>query len=119
MYANAQRWPSFSRLLAPGQMSRNWHKQLDKQWSATASLLVSGNVVYVGRANEICSPPCKSTGSIDALKVSDGTVLWHSKIDVQNDASQLVQVQGVINGVVYVEVDGGFSSKSAGDVYAL
>jgi len=99
--------------------SLRWHKQLDKQWSGTVSLLVFGDVVYVGRANEICSPLCKTIGSVDALKVGDGTVLWHSNIDVHNDTSQSVQVKAIVNGVVYVEVDGGFPSHSAGDVYAL
>jgi len=97
--------------------SLRWHKQLDKEWSATVSLLVFGDIVYVGRANEICSPLCKIIGSVDALKGSDGTVLWHSKIDVDN--SQSVQVKAIVNGVVYVEEDGGFPSHSAGDIYAL
>ncbi len=43
----------------------------------TASFLVSGDVLYVGRLT--CSPNCSTSstfiGSIDALKVSDGTVL--------------------------------------------
>jgi outer membrane protein assembly factor BamB len=67
--------------------SLRWHKQLDKQGSTAVSLLVFGNVLYVGRVNEI-----------DALKVSDGTVLWHSNIDGPGD----VKVLKVVNGVVYV-----------------
>jgi len=45
--------------------SLRWHKQLDKERSITVpSLLVFGDVVYVGRANEICSPLCKTIGPV-------------------------------------------------------
>ncbi len=98
--------------------SLRWHKQLDKEWSTRESLTVFNDVVYVGRTNEICSPLCKLTGSVDALKVSDGTVLWHSKVDV-HDGSETVNVMRVVDGVVYVAVDAGFQGRSAGDVYAL
>jgi len=36
-----------------------------------------------------------------------------------NDSQQSVQVMAVVNGVVYVAVDGGFPSNSAGELYAL
>lgn len=98
--------------------SLRWHKQLDKEWNTRESLTVFNDVVYVGRANETCSPLCKLTGSVDALKASDGTVLWHSKVDVQ-DAFETVNVMRVVNGVVYVAVDAGFQGQSAGEVYAL
>ena len=101
--------------------SLRWHKQIDKEWSRTTSLVVFGDVLYVGRVT--CPPDCQTSspliGSIDALKVSDGTVLWHAKVDVHNDASLSVQVMKVVKGVVYVGVDGGFSGDSAGEVYAL
>jgi len=83
--------------------------------------VVFGDVLYVGR--QTCPPDgdCQTSplkGSIEALKASDGTVLWHSRVDVHNDPFQSVQVMAVVNGIVYVEV-GGYSSDAAGDVYAL
>jgi eukaryotic-like serine/threonine-protein kinase len=72
--------------------SLRWHKQLDKQGSTAVSLLVFGNILYVGRVNEI-----------DALKVSNGTVLWHSNVDGHSG----LKVLKVVNGVVYVAVDAG------------
>lgn len=97
-----------------------WHKQLDKERSITVpSLLVFGDVVYVGRASEICSPLCKTIGSIDALKVSDGTVLWHSNVGEYS----AVKVLKVVNNVVYVAVDtsDGYAPSGYPDgyVYAL
>jgi len=100
-----------------------WHHQFDHQWNMSGSLLAQTHVVYVGRVSRLCSRSCQGasdTGSVDALKASDGTLLWHHPIDVHNDLGQSVQVMKVIDGVVYVGV-GVFplGSQSGGDVYAL
>jgi outer membrane protein assembly factor BamB len=91
-----------------------WHKQLDKQGDTAASLTVFDDVVYVGRVHT----PSKLTASIDALKASDGTVLWHSNLDIHSDAEK-VSVMNVIEGIVYVSGNGGFSGNGQGDLYAL
>src|SRR5437879_7430478 len=87
----------------------------------TGSRWVFVDGLYVGRVT--CPPDCQTSspliGSIDALKVSDGTVLWHAKVAVQNDPSLSVQVMRVVKGVVYVGVGGGFSGSCAGGVYGL
>lgn len=109
--------------LKPSDGSLRWHQQLDKQPIQSYSLKVFNTVVYVGRANHTCSANCvassKVTGSIDALNASNGAVLWHSKVDGHNGYPPSVQVLNIVNDVVYVAVDAGFSNRSVGDVYAL
>src|SRR5947209_2314276 len=100
-----------------------WHDQFDHRWNMSGALRAQAPVVYVGRVSRLCSRSCQGasdTGSVDALKASDGTLLWHHPIDLHNDLGQSVQVMKVIDGVVYVGV-GVFplGSQSGGDVYAL
>ncbi len=44
----------------------------------------------------VCQTSSPPIGSIDALKVSDGTVLWHAKVDVHQAQFQPVQVKAVV-----------------------
>ncbi|HET8840486.1 MAG TPA: PQQ-binding-like beta-propeller repeat protein [Ktedonobacteraceae bacterium] len=93
-----------------------WHKQLGQYGSQDATLRLAHDVLYVGRMT--CSSPCSSPrlfiGEIDALKRSDGALLWRAQVgEKQYELSSMqAQVLGIINGIVYVAVHGGFSGQN-------
>src|SRR2546421_1292712 len=79
--------------------SIRWHHQFDQQDTISSSLLADPHVVYVGRVDRTYSGYAQAAykGSVDALKASNGAVLWHLPINVHNDSSQPVQVMTVID----------------------